>query len=1209
MESISILTQLIYNEVNMVIVDRQSRQTLAEQSHKIARFAPATNTQPEEAFHEHLFAMIGFARRLADDSSFELQLEEAKVFGMLKSDILERPWEVIESKPKINESNYELFEELANQIFRWTCKDCRFLSLSKQKVWAKFFSAFEQLQLFKNSLIELSLIGLAVPKKKWETLAEGDEVSLVQFSNFQPTLDKKIVLNSVFVESKTVDAVIHGHLETMSMDQALPGVVVCPPSLLTKRTESDNDSDASSFFYDHRHGWLQGKVVDSRLDKAKDGTSKKLITINVDTSAPFFINRKKHCEDILRRVGLDPELFLRYDLPSFQVICDSADVYSQIADFLQIESRNFRTITDYQLFLQSKKPNDKFLEFGRYEFKEWKTFMIAKYLNRTFEAIPNGEFMSVFAEEMKRHLSKRSANQAILVIYFVVMLLEPSLFWNNRLELLDLLMHVNRKLRQDELINPSNVCAILSLITLQVFLDRILPPDISKQAFDEVRLATAEDCFKCKSLEVKTAAATFCLFSGLFEVLKTYLENVNDESITKSELALNEYPGSLLISFFPLLSPQIKYSPDDQHSALLLGYLRDCSFSEFRLRSTNFLINLQYEMSNDVDIMSKYSYWILCALSQCVEDLGDWFDNEKSFFWTVVVLKTLIKYQIMARFRSIISATMQRKQIHRKLIQHCWLLMQEVKPIIEQKIKEAKNIREESDSQISGDNDDSGDNGADSEEQSIELDFDGSSRNESADARRVKNEIIDGKAEWAQKKLEKITSIIPVKVFLTGFIQVIVINRWSNSFLDDDSLRKLYDLLFYVSDTANFYEAMRFFLEARECEKQIPIIEHLMVAAISKVKQNDSSKNFLFGIYGDLFVANWSQKVITKIQSETENNNGPHPPQSKCNDYVSSDSPTIFDYLDSFGNEASLQAIYELTLKITTPVPSKVLGSQGFGQFTLEKLFLLTKSFIVPHDLCLMPINDRLSIKAANPMLFESPSPLSKFIQTNNLLDSRNDENQETLEGLMWNKQANELTIFGKRLIREMCYHIAPDGNFNEESLRKLSDELNWVSPKSFKNYEEFIIPFLSVRNNKQGIFNPGIIQKVFLNDFAGNHRKAFIEYIYTEYLFQKNTDLCLPDYFSSTSVFQIKLLATQLSIHTLTSGCQEIQTEIRSPVCKQTNLAYASSMKILSFEADYSQRETSGILFEKTTPQMTIHIKRKKSPHAILFVRLLANN
>lgn len=284
-------------------------------------------------------------------------------------------------------------------------------------------------------------------------------------------------------------------------------------------------------------------------------------------------------------MGLNPEEFLTNDFTPFEVVRSAEDVFSQVPDGLLNGCGDFCTATDYEIFLLTRNSTDKFYrpstpDYGGFDqakeseesqyfhllFKDYyvpgedylyaasddesennasiekpeknlprekfiagylentRTFSMVHLLNKSFETIPDTDFIKHFVDLIEANL-KSNSNRLWLILFYVTRTLEPGLLASGRAQLLSLLLSIIKMIAADELPSVDDKFMMYALLSLKVFLERTLPKPVAIPAFQRL-LSRALDAFlQSKNKDTYVLSMAQVWFPFFFEATSTQISD------------------------------------------------------------------------------------------------------------------------------------------------------------------------------------------------------------------------------------------------------------------------------------------------------------------------------------------------------------------------------------------------------------------------------------------------------------------------------------------------------------------------------------------------------------------------------------------------------------------------------------------------------------------------------------------------------------
>ncbi len=167
------------------------------------------------------------------------------------------------------------------------------------------------------------------------------------------------------------------------------------------------------------------------------------------------------------------------------------------------------------VFQTYQKPIDKFYIPADTNSCAGVKLEIVIFLNKAFDSIPNEQFIEFFTKFVKNNLDQVCSKLASM-IYKAIDSLEPSMFAAGVFDLLDLFLHINRRIRTNELPNIDIEAVVLHLVAFKTFLLRSLSHKEALKAFDRLLNDTMADLSKSRFHNISIVSLIFYIMPHTF---------------------------------------------------------------------------------------------------------------------------------------------------------------------------------------------------------------------------------------------------------------------------------------------------------------------------------------------------------------------------------------------------------------------------------------------------------------------------------------------------------------------------------------------------------------------------------------------------------------------------------------------------------------------------------------------------------------------
>lgn len=737
--------------------------------------------------------MADFCRRLADDDTFKEELEKAGVANYL--------WEklILDQVPRlrgeiIRVNDRLAYKQLLDSLFQLTCKEQGFFRPEKYGMWKCLSKLGSELKEYNQGLILLEWASLIVPLQRWMDLKPLDEVYIMEFDYFDHNLRREVVFSSLALRSSTVKLIVAGVEQAIRTSLIIPKVAEVQPTIRSSNIKANPEDQV--YFYDYRYGWMQGTVIALRLEASEKGLTRELLTVAVDGSSCFTQNLRLHHHEILQQLGLEPELFLDGPLDKLEVVLDSRSVYYSVSPIVLNFGSRFTLAIDYELFSLYKKPSDIFFNPSGFIYCQRFKFKKYLFLNKTFESIPPQKFVEHFVKLVQDNLDK-FCNELGELIYFVVIHLEPSLLADGYRQLLDLMLYINRRIRQDELPIATNEMVFFGLAAFKALLLRILPLSIALKAAKFLLLETVKDLRKSQFINLQAASLTYWLFPHIFETSSLTIDTGKDILITSdSNLNFkNEGNFDFILSEFIGLA---KKKQDSETIDASIAFFKKDFYADIRERLKNW--TAKYYCKIDLEFwMREFEPVIMYDIDKSAAFLCKKIEDDEDYHWTVAILKMFLRYKNSARIGNKICVALKRAGSIEKLIEFCHCFV-------------GKNIS-------------------------------------------------NGLYDKSQYALTYVQTTKSVPFFANLIIRVIMKFNGFNDSLTASALIKLFDILvFFLSKPLRYYD-FRMMIASSDSNKRTAVSHHIAEVCLGLLHTNKGSRYFLFEVFGDMIITSAKEKL------------------------------------------------------------------------------------------------------------------------------------------------------------------------------------------------------------------------------------------------------------------------------------------------------------------------------------------------------------
>lgn len=906
-----------------------------------------------------------FCKRLVDNRSFEDELERANVVEHLRNNFIGKLVFDVAMRKDDNEISL-IKNQVIDCFFRW--------------IWNiiqnKMFSWQRDPQ---KDLASLYWADLVDSDNKWKHFGQNLEVDILEFNTFDQDPFRRACLLSFDVNSKLGKVILDGVVIEIDTLNGISKRVADNSDLRSKF--SKDDADKPVYFYDHRFGWVKGRVIASSLIKDQKGGDSDLLTIAVDTSSQFFQLRRLQHEQIVRQLGLDPTSFFGNNSMSFEAVLDARNVYFRVDHPLTNFTDSFNTGIDYDLFLTYKKPSDKFFlpsglnignSFQLFGYTSFK-IQIVTFLNKVFAPIPKLEFVDFFVKIVKNNLNEFSKEIAAIV-RLVVIHLEPSLFASGNSQLLGLILYINRKIRACENPIANNELIFGHFITLKVFLLRSLPISIAQTSFKTLLLTSLSDLAKSPLFDCKLVSLVHLIFPSVFETLTLQIKpstTIKDLVSSSSEYFFHRAQFVWEASFRLCYHKQTSQTIENVITIVKNEFIRlmekfgptaSVNYKPNKLKTQCLIDDLEPVVMLNFDK-------IVSSLILQNPDASDW-------EWTAGVLRTFLQYKHSANEGAKIREALEKECSLEKLALLC------------------SNFAE--------------------------------SNLDSHVYEQLKDKLGDSN-------------------FKTQFCMIINIifrvlakfNSFNNS-LSSQALVKLFDVLaFYPSKTTR-YDNLCTLIKHSDSRKQTIVGQHISDVCIGLVSANDHSRLFLFEIFGQLMINSWSKNRLGDKNSEVCNTDDGILPYSKLiKDVDGERSQCLIGTLESVGTEAAIVAIQKLRLIQWQTALVETPGTIIYNSKSFKMLQGLWDLFILNPNNSYFPVNDQLSIYAKSDQTAQATRIVSKFrIREQQIFQQDFNGCKQFLLSMMIERESALVTKIGSRFFRKFFSIDALNGYLDRNGLK-----------------------------------------------------------------------------------------------------------------------------------------------------------------------------
>lgn len=284
------LARLCAGQADEKLSDHSFQATLLDEARKLDKYL-VLQFHPKSVRNRKIIEMISkLAERLATDPVFDENLKKhnlmPKMFGRLIEHLLFRI-----SEPKFMRNHFSAVMMMAQSLMKHFSNRQCFLEDCYYDIWLKLFYTFRKSNFFTSQYLVIERGQLEVPGHRWKNLKEGDEISLIEIGDSEFNFKKRARVCTVDWKSKLVKVSIDGDITDVSMSRIMPQSTDTEGYRRVKLT--DRAPGASVFFYDHQHGWLEGRVISSCNESIERQGIREMITIAVDFCSATFLTMKK----------------------------------------------------------------------------------------------------------------------------------------------------------------------------------------------------------------------------------------------------------------------------------------------------------------------------------------------------------------------------------------------------------------------------------------------------------------------------------------------------------------------------------------------------------------------------------------------------------------------------------------------------------------------------------------------------------------------------------------------------------------------------------------------------------------------------------------------------------------------------------------------------------------------------------------------------
>jgi hypothetical protein len=459
-------------------------------------------------------------KRIIDDPMFTENLQLADVVDQLLNWLTRRRpfnisnfiWSHLKNKTDIR--------QFIEKMIKWIGQGPRLLSEGRFKLWMILCQTLsEYFDNQEKAETRFQILEIKVEKTKTQKLNPNTKLLFLEITDWEPRFKRGTLIS--MVHKKRVNAIIrvNGIELTVPLKKVIPLPANSDSSL--KRIKTETSYPSTTWFYDHRHGWVAGKVVSINPVRLDDDSVKDQYCIEVQSSNQSITRKQLLHKNILRRLGA--ETLYVDEVQTFQVARDADCVRQQLSEAWSNLNNHFALSIEYDLYNTFAGPDDKFYQhfthdsIGNYT-KATKylnhTFYTHEFLNKSFEWIPRSKFDDEFLMNIKRSI-EQSKPQIWMLVYFTVAKLEPALFIAHHERLLELIVLTIDALKADQLRNLTITSLMVIILTIRTFIKRALPRQLVNKIFDRVLSDIVQTFADRKGNEFKLFFLAYNMFPSL----------------------------------------------------------------------------------------------------------------------------------------------------------------------------------------------------------------------------------------------------------------------------------------------------------------------------------------------------------------------------------------------------------------------------------------------------------------------------------------------------------------------------------------------------------------------------------------------------------------------------------------------------------------------------------------------------------------------